>query len=641
MKDHFTDKDPGDLRERVFVVIGVVFFAFFILVARLWYLQIMKGEYFSELSQNNRIRLTRTPAPRGLIMDRNGIRLAENRPGFDLLVIPEDVDDWDKTKRILIEAVDIDEKTIEKRLKKAKGRAPFRAIKLKEDLTWEEMARVAAYKFELPGVVIEVGPKRTYPYKSVTAHLLGYLGEISEKQYARYRKRENNPYRRGDKIGKSGIEATFEDVLRGTDGGRQVEVDATGRIIKVIKNIPPYPGNNVRLTIDLPTQLAAWEAMEGRAGAVVAMDPRNGKILAMVSSPSFDPNDLTDGISREEWRAIISNPFKVLTNRTIQGQYPPASTFKVITAAAALEEGIIEPATRLLSGPSFWYGGREYRDWKEEGHGKVGVYTAIVESADTFFYQLGLRVGLERLAHYAREFGLGEPTGIGVGNEQTGLVPSNEWKMKVHGTPWYDGETISVAVGQGFMLTTPLQILNAYAAIANGGRLFVPQLMESIEDPEGRVLQKFSPKEKGRVRVSAETLAILKRALRGVVEEENGTAKGLNVGGLRIAGKTGTAQVVRMKERIRDIEKIPYRLRDHAWFVGFAPYDDPRIVVAVIVEHGGFGARAAAPVALKVISAYLKGGVPGTGTEPAYRTRDVNTAADEVLAKEKEAWKSL
>jgi penicillin-binding protein 2 len=406
-------------------------------------------------------------------------------------------------------------------------------------------------------------------------------------------------------VGKYGVESVFEATLRGIDGGKQVEVDAYGRVIKTIKSIAPYPGNNILLTIDLPTQLAAWAAMRDKAGAVVAIDPRDGKILAMVSAPSFDPNILTTGISKEEWEAIIDNPHNVLTNRAIQGQYPPASTFKVITAAAALEEKIIKPSTKIYSGPSFWFRGREYRDWKEEGHGNISVHRAIVESADTFFYQVGLKVGIEKVARYARNFGLGRRTGIGLKDEKPGLVPTAAWKKKVYGTPWYKGETLSVSVGQGFLLTTPLQLLNAYAAVANGGKLYTPQLVGGVETPEGELIKRFSPKESTHVMVSKKTLELIKGALRGVVDEEGGTAWWMSRSGLRIAGKTGTAQLVRMKERSEDIEKKPYKLRDHAWFVGFAPYDDPKIAVAVVVEHGGFGSRAAAPVALELFRTYL------------------------------------
>jgi penicillin-binding protein 2 len=616
------DKEPKELKERLPLATGVVLFAFLLLTSRFWYLQVMEGSYLKKLSQNNRIRLINSPAPRGLILDRNGIRLAENRPGFDLSIVPEDVKDWKKLKETLARLVRINTETIESKPRKASVRPLFQPIKLKEDLTWEEMVMVESFKFELPGVLLEVGPKRDYPLKDITAHLIGYLGEINEKEIKTFNKElDRQPYRPGTTIGKSGVEVVLEEVLRGIDGGKQVEVDAHGRIIKTIKSIPPYPGNNIRLTIDLPTQLAAWAAMRDNTGAVVAIDPRNGKILAMVSAPSFDPNILTTGISKEDWKAIKENPLDVLTNRAIQGQYPPASTFKVITAAAALEEKVIRPSTKIHAGPYFWFGGRAYRDWKEEGHGKIGVHRAIVESADTFFYQVGLKVGIEKVARYARNFGLGRRTGIGLKDEKPGLVPTAEWKKKVYGTPWFKGETVSVSVGQGFVLTTPIQLLNAYAAIANGGKLYTPQLVGWVETPEGEIIKRFSPEENSHIMVSKQTLELLKGALKGVVDEKGGTARWLSRSGLKIAGKTGTAQVIKMKEGPKDIEEKPYRLRDHAWFVGFAPYDDPKIAVAVIVEHGGFGARAAAPVALELFRTYLSEDTEGN---PAVTVAGVN-----------------
>jgi len=590
LKDYLADKDPSDLKERLYLALVVIALIFLILIAKLWYLQVMRSSHFSELSMNNRIRLTKTPAARGLILDRNGKLLAENRPGFDLLIVPEDVKDMAKTKKILTRIVDIDNKTINAKLKKAKRRAPFRPVKLKEDISWEEMAKVDNYNYELPGVLIEVMPKRTYPYDEATAHLLGYLGEISERGYRRSRKEDQKPYRRGDMIGRSGVESSFEKTLRGTDGGRQIEVDASGRLIKVMKEIPPYPGQNIRLTIDLATQKAAWDAMKGKTGAVVAIDPRNGKILALVSTPSFDSDQLTRGLSSKEWQELIQDPMKVFNNRALQGLYPPASTFKPITA-----------------GPSFKLGRSLYRDWKRGGHGKINLHTAIVQSSDTFFYQLGLEVGIDDISHYAKSFGLGSKTGINIKNEKNGFVPSRAWKLKAKGEPWYRGETVITAIGQGFMLSTPMQLVNAYAAIANGGTLYTPQFIEAVESIEGEKVKDFPPVIKGMVDATPETLQFIREALRGVISEEHGTARWINRRGLKIAGKTGTAQVVRMKERIKNIEDIPYKFRDHGLFAGFAPFDDPKIAVAVVVEHGGFGSSSAAPVALRVIKTYLEG----------------------------------
>lgn len=606
MTDFFQDKEPRELRVRLAIPAGIIILVFLVLLGRLWYLQVMEGAHYGELSQSNRMRLVKNSAPRGLIFDRNGTRLAENRPGFDLMIVPEDVNDWPMTYKALAKLVDIEPEKIKERLKEAKGRPPFEGVKIKGDLSWEEMVRIESTKFKLPGVILSVGPKRTYTSSDSTAHLIGYLGEINERELRELNRSTKNQYRSGDMTGKYGIEHSFEEFVRGTDGGRHIEVDVLGREIRVVKLYPSEPGNNLHTTIDLPSQMAAWEAMKEKAGAVCAIDPNTGEILVLLSTPSFDPNALTLGVSDEEWRKIIRNPMNVLTNRAIQGQYPPASTFKIITAAAALENNVIKPEEKILSGAAYRFKDRDYRDWKEAGHGEINIHTAIVESSDTFFYQVGLALGIDHLSDYAMRFGLGEKTGIKLKDEKNGLVPTKAWKRKVIGDRWYKGETLSASVGQGFLLATPLQMASAFSAIANDGTIIKPRLIKKITSHDGEVIEDFSPDITGKLSVSKETLSLLKRALKGVVWEDGGTARGLMDPEIMIAGKTGTAQVVALKKREKDIKKIPYKLRDHGWFVGYAPYDNPKIVVAVLVEHGGFGSASAAPVAKKVIKAYLE-----------------------------------
>ena len=406
-------------------------------------------------------------------------------------------------------------------------------------------------------------------------------------------------------IGKFGLEKSYESALRGADGTKELEVDAIGRKVKVVNSYPPYPGNDVTLTVDIKTQLAAWTAMQDKAGAVIAIEPSTGKILTLLSTPGFSPNQLSSGITRAEWNELINNPGNLLTNRAIQGQYPPASTYKPIHAIAALEEEVIEPSTMIHAGGTFRFGRRTYRDWRAGGHGTIDVERAIIESADTFFYQVGLDLGVDKLAEYSRIFGFGKVTGIELGNEKPGLVPSTEWKLRALKERWFEGETISVSVGQGYTLTTPLQLLNAYAAIANGGTLYKPKIVEEIRSPSGDILKRFVANELSTLEVSEESLSHIKTALRGVVTDEKGTARFLSWSRLKIAGKTGTAQVAKLIERTKNIEDVPYKLRDHAWFAGYAPYDDPKIAVVVLVEHGGFGASAAAPVARRVFRAYL------------------------------------
>jgi penicillin-binding protein 2 len=599
------EEKSRDLSGRLYVMAGIVFFFFFLIIVRLWYLQIIKSDDLKELSENNRIRLVKIIAPRGIVYDFNGNRLVENRPGFNLTITREDLKDLDMLKITLPKMVDILSEDIDKSLKEGRTLPPYRTIKLKRDLDWEEVARLESFKTDLPGIGLEVSPRRLYPHNGLASHLIGYVGEIEEQQLKRY---TATNYRAGDIVGKYGIEESWEKYLRGIDGGKQIEVDALGREIAQLKKINPIPGNNLFLTIDLHTQNTAKKLMKDKAGAVVALNPQNGKVIAMVSSPTFDPNIFATVLTRDDWEELLKDPFDVLTNRAIQGQYPPASTFKIITAIALLEEEIISPSTEIFSGPDFKFAGMTYRDWKDEGHGIINVHRAIVESSDTFFYQTGLMLGVDKLAYYAKGFGFGKKTNIELKGEMAGLVPTKEWKSRTYKEPWYKGETISVSVGQGFMLATPLQMVNAYSAIANGGRLYLPQIVDRVETPSGEVIWRFMPKEIGRPPVSRRTIDIIRSALKGVVNDAGGTARGIRIKGIDIAGKTGTAQVIRLdKEKDKSVE-IPYKFKDHSWFIGYAPADYPQIAVAVLVEHGGFGAQVAAPIAREVIRAYLRVG---------------------------------
>ncbi len=602
MSEYFKDKEPAEFKSRTFAIYVFVVAAFFLLTVRFWYLQVLRHDHYLELSLNNSTRLIQSPAPRGLVYDRNGVKIAVNRPGFDLYVVREDVQDWPATKAMLKKLIGLDASEIDEKLEKAKSRPRFQAVTLKEDLSWEDAVTIESYKFEMPGIMLDVVPKRSYIYGKATAHVLGYLGEMNERELRQHG--DDGNYNPGDLIGKYGLEYSLDDKLRGTDGGKEIEVDALGRKIKVVNWSPPYPGDDVMLTIDIKTQLAAWSALKDHVGAAVAIEPSTGRVLAMVSTPAFDPNELSTGISQEDWTKLVKNPLKILNNRAIQGLYPPASTFKPIHAMAALEDGDITPYSKIFAGPTFRFAGRDYRDWKPEGHGEINVKRAIIESSDTFFYQTGLKLGVDTLAKYSHGFGLGKKTGIELTNEKSGLVPTSEWKKKAFGDRWYDGETISVSVGQGYMLVTPLQLANAYAAIANGGTIYTPHLVEKIES-NGKTISEPAPEAVGTLPVSKRTLDYIKEGLRGVVTDDEGTARFLRYSHLGIAGKTGTAQVKKMVERVNDVESIAYKYRDHAWFAGYAPYDDPKIAVAVIVEHGGFGASAAAPIAREIFKAYL------------------------------------
>lgn len=589
-------EEPRELRDKASKVLVILLFFFGLILLRLWYLQVVKGEEYKKLSENNRIRLIITSPPRGRIFDREGRLLVGNRPSFNLTVVPEDVKDWDGLKKrlyALIGRIDLDGV-------REKGRSPFEPLVLKRDMSWDEMARIETNRIDLPGISISVEPMRHYLYGDTLSPVVGYLGEIDRDHLSEVR---FGDYRVGDLVGKRGVERLWEDSLKGIRGGYQVEVDALGRIKRTLREVRPVPGKDVYLTIDLDLQRAAKEALGDRAGTVIAMDPNTGEILAMVSNPSYDPNLFARGLTRREWNAILENPYRPLENKAIQGQYPPASTFKIVTAAAALEEGIIKKKEKLFSGPYFVLGNRVFRDWKEKGHRSIDIYQAIVESADTFFYQLGLKLGVDRIAHYAEAFGFGSKTGIDLDGEKAGLVPTKKWKRLVFNEPWYKGETLSVAVGQGYLLATPLQVLNAYAAIANGGRLLQPHVVKEVVDREGNVLYKARVKEKGRVPISKETMEVIRMALWGAVNEDKGTGRVARIKGFDVAGKTGTAQVVGISEKEGE---LPYRFRDHSWFVAFAPYENPEIAVVALVEHGGFGAATAAPIVKKVIEAFVK-----------------------------------
>jgi penicillin-binding protein 2 len=411
----------------------------------------------------------------------------------------------------------------------------------------------------------------------------------------------------GAMIGKYGVEYQWETYLRGVDGGRQIEVDALGREIKELRSVEPFPGNNLTLTIDFDLQKVAEEAFQEKTGALIAMDPRNGRILAMVSKPSFDPDTFARSISLEDWKSLTENPLSPLQNKGIQGQYPPGSVFKIITAIAGLETGAITPNTQFTCRGIYPYGNRDFRCWREEGHGTINLHRAIVESCDIFFYQVGLKVGVDAIAHYAEEFGLGNPTGIALPHEKSGIVPSTSWKKERLGVPWYSGETLSLAVGQGYINATPLQLLMLISAIANGGRLYLPHVTEKVEDVYGNVIKEWPVSEMRKVDVSEKTLEIIQQALMGAVNDPHGTGWACVLKQAKVAGKTGTAQVIKIPQNFKkgDMDRLPWKYRDHAWFVAYAPFEDPIIAVVVLVEHGGYGGAAAAPIAKRVIEKYL------------------------------------
>jgi len=593
-----------DFQGRYKYFIAFVGVAFFLIFISLWYLQVIRGSEFKRLSENNRIRILENPADRGMLLDRKGRVLAHNRPSFEVSLIPEDLKVNPEVLTKVGEMLDMAQDEIENKLQSLKRRPPFKPVKIKSDIDWNGLALLEFNRVHLPGLVVDVMPRRTYNYGNLASHLIGYLGEIDENEL---KQPKDAPYRMGDLIGKYGVEYRWETDLKGMDGGRQIEVDALGREIKPLRSVEPFPGNNLILTIDLDLQKVAEEAYQDKSGALIAMDPQNGRILAMVSKPSFDPNLFARNILLEEWKSLMEDPRHPLQNKGIQGQYPPGSVFKIVTAIAGLESGIITPNTQMTCTGIYPYGNRNFRCWKEGGHGTISLHRAIVESCDIYFYQAGLKIGVDLIAQYANEFGLGRTTGIFLPHEKPGIVPSTSWKKKRSGVPWYSGETLSLAVGQGYINATPLQLLTMVSAVANGGKLYLPQVVEKVENIYGNSLKEYPPVERGRVNVSENTLHIVQEALMGVVNEPHGTGWVCALKEFKVAGKTGTAQVITMPQNFKkgDMDRMPLKFRDHAWFVAYAPVENPRISMVVLVEHGGFGAAAAAPIAKKVIEKFL------------------------------------
>jgi penicillin-binding protein 2 len=606
----------ASVEERLPLLMIVILLVFAGFVVRLFQLQIIMGEVFAEESKKNSVRLVRLEAPRGDILDREGRTIATTRPAFGVQVLPSDLRNPDLAFDALGQLLGEEAVVLRAQYGDPRGRARFQPVRLAGDLSYDRLASVESHLYALPGVITDVRPRRDYLGRELAAHLLGYLGEIQRKQLET---RAYAGYRSGDVIGQSGIEALEQSRLRGRDGGRNVVVDVRGRVVDVLDEEEPVAGGSVTLTLDLDLQQAAEEGFlpdavgdPPKMGALVAMDVQTGDILALVSKPSFDPNAFAGGVSAATWKALTTDTWRPLQNRAIAGQYPPGSTYKAIVAAAALQEKVISTGGLVYCPGHFTLGRRTYRCWKKEGHGAMALRDAIIQSCDVYFYQAGLKLGIDRLAFFARGFSLGRRTGIPLPNEQSGLVPTAAWKETRFGEVWGAGETVSASIGQGFNLTTPLQLAVAYGAIANGGRVLRPRLFLGMRDSEGRSLPGPAPETRSTVPVSEKNLALLRDALTAVVEEPRGTGGRARVPGMRVAGKTGTAQVVHMKhtENLEE-DEVPLKYRDHAWFVAYAPADAPRIVVAVLNEHGGHGGSAAAPIAQRVLARWSAKHTPG------------------------------
>lgn len=606
-----THRDDGELdfyHKRTLYAAFVIIFFFAILISRLWFLQMQQGEKYSRLADSNRVRFLEIAAPRGNIIDRKGREIVTNRPSFNVVWIREDNRLDDSLLKKLAPVLETDLSELLARIRKMAGTPGHIPVRLAEDINWDKVAYIENNRMDLPGIKIEVVPVRVYHFKNLASHLIGYLGEINEHEL---KSSTEGVYQGGDLIGKMGIERLREKDLRGEKGRDYMEVNALGFEQQNLKGVDPLPGNDLQLTIDMDLQRAAEDIMEAeeKSGAVVAVEVNSGRLLALASAPVLQLDQFVGGISHKNWQEMLDNPHHPLINKIVQGQYPPGSTYKLVTALAGLAEGIITPDSVVYCPGYYRFGNRTYRCWKHSGHGAVDLQRALTESCDVYFYQVGQRLGVDRLAKYARLFGLGKKTGVEMEHEKSGLIPTAAWKKKRYGKSWQEGETLSVAIGQGFDLTTPLQLALMTATVANGGTLYRPGLVEMVRDPDGHVVEQFVPQVVDRLEGQGRNLQLVRKGLIGAVNGRHGTGRRARLQDMDIivAGKTGTAQVVRLKQykHLKE-EDIPYKYRDHAWFTCFAPAENPEIAVTVLVEHGLHGGSGAAPVAKRVLEAYFK-----------------------------------
>lgn len=562
----------------------IFFLLFLILFFFCFYLQVIKGEYFKTRAEKNRIRLIPHPTSRGMIFDRNKKVLATNIPRFSISIIQEGLSEKEiKNSLFLISSlIDIDKEKAYKAIRK-KSLRPFEPAEIIGNISKDDALKIASRAFFLPGLIIQAEPARYYPDGHLAAHLLGYIGPITKEEL-----KEKRGYLVNDKLGKSGIERSYENLLKGKGGGDIIETDVSGRTIRVLGKQEATPGCNLYLTIDKALQEVGEKALYKKNGVIIALCPKTGEILALVSKPSFDPNMFLKHLSKKDVREIITNPFYPLANRAIQFRYPPGSLFKIIDAYLGLEHGIIKGDEYIKCMGKFKVGNKNFFCFKHKHHGDVNIISAIALSCNIYFYQLGLKIGEKRLMEGAKLFGLSDKTGVDLPYEIKGKVPSASWKERIFKTRWFAGDTINLSIGQGYVLTTPLEMALAMCGIANGGNIFKPYIVKYIEYPNGKIIMKI-PVLKKRIKMKEKTKSILDRALEKVVI--SGTGRGAYIPGIRIAGKTGTAQNPHGK--------------DHAWFVCYAPVDNPKIVVAVLVEHGGQGGIEAAPIARRILEGFF------------------------------------
>jgi penicillin-binding protein 2 len=582
-----------DLITRVRILSSIVTGMLVVIATGFWFVQLVQGDYYRELAENNRLRKLPIKAPRGLIFDRHGRLLVENIPSYNLMIDRSRAGHVDRSVAFAAEVLGRPVEELDEVMKRYAGLPDFHPVLLAENLTLSEVSRFGAFSLEYPEFEVEVQHLRLYRHGAQTAAPLGYLGEVTQEEV----ERSNGLYEPGDMVGKKGIEQTYDSELRGKDGERVVVVDSRGEPLEEYGRKNPVPGKNLTLAIDLDLQQEAAHQLDGpeKVGAIVAMDPRNGEILAMVSSPSFNPNLFARRLQKDDWQALLDDPYHPLQNRVIQNTYSPGSTFKIVMATAGLTEHVVDEHSRTFCAGAAVFYGRAFRCWKKGGHGSVDAHLALKGSCDVFFYTVGQRLGIDRIAKYARMFDIGSPTGIDIEGEKRGLVPDMAWSLKARKMPWYPGETISVSIGQGPVLMTPLQMAELTAMVANGGYRVTPHLIKGAAVPPPQ-----------RVAFDPRALEVVRQGMWAVVNEPAGTAyNSARVNGADIAGKTGTVQVIAQAQRT-EAKALPFKYRDHAWFTSFAPVDNPQIVVTVFAEHGGSGAHTAAPIAQALYAKYLK-----------------------------------
>ena len=616
-----SERELQQFQLRIGIAGVAMLLAFGILLARFFFLQVVQHDHYRAKAEDNRISIVPITPHRGLLIDRNGVVVARNYSGYTLEIFPRRVKSVDETIDHVSELIEIT----------AKDRARFKrlavetrnpeSLPIRTRLTDEEVAKFAANRFRYEGVEIKARLFRQYPFGDVGSHVIGYMGRINQTdQTALEEEGVDANYRGTDYIGKSGVEATYERELHGTTGFEQVEIDAAGRGIRTLSQTPAVSGHNVVLTLDMQLQRVAENAFGERRGALVAIEPGTGAVLALVSKPGFDLNLFVDGIDPQAWTDLNNSPDRPLNNRAIAGVYPPGSTFKPFMALAALELGKRRPSSTINDPGYFVFGDRRFRDSKPGGHGVVDLYKSIVVSSDTYYYMLANDMGIDAIAGFMKQLGLGSPTGIDLQGEAAGVLPSPEWKQARFKRPdqqkWYPGETISIGIGQGYNAYTPIQLAQAMATVAANGQMYRPRVVGHIENPRTRERRNFEPELTAQVPLKREWVDFVKRAMAGVNKEGTGArafAKAEYISG----GKTGTAQVIGMKQGEKyDEAKVAERHRDHSLFIAFAPVEDPIIALAVIVENGGFGARAAAPISRTVLDYYLLGKLPPGLQEP-------------------------